>query len=73
MDVRSCSQRGGSDQLVACVCHRCVRNAKPLSPGVAPIRRDAEHLLDESQPSTADMVAKLRRVLIAARFRAPSP
>jgi hypothetical protein len=27
----------------------------------------------KAQPSTADMLAKLRRVLIAAKYRAPHP
>jgi len=40
---------------------------------VAEHRQRASWYLSKTQPSTADMLAKLRRVLIAARFRASRP
>lgn len=40
---------------------------------VAARRLDAPRYRTKSEPSTADMIAKLRRVLIAARFQEPRP
>ena len=40
---------------------------------VADHRARAPWYASKAQPSTADMAAKLRRVIIAARFKAPRP
>jgi hypothetical protein len=40
---------------------------------VADHRARAPRCASKAQPSTADMAAKLRRVIIAARFKVPRP
>ena len=48
--------------------------AASLSPrSVSDLERGINRTARKAQPSTADMAAKLRRVIIAARIKAPRP
>jgi len=48
-------------------------NAGRTSDDLQARRRNSHWYTSKSEPSTSDMTALLRRVLIAARFKAPRP
>ena len=53
--------------------HHLVRHRRAPPADVASHRARAPRYTTKSQPSTADMLTRLRRVLIAAKYRASRP